>query len=44
MYDFLKNKKASRWRYMGEFMNQYSWAEAMHAELDEILWAEEEEA
>ena len=37
LYDWLENKENSRYRYLGEFMNQYSWAESMHAELEEIL-------
>lgn len=36
LYDWLENMENSKYRYLGEFMNQYSWAESMHAELDEI--------
>lgn len=36
LYDWLKNRDKSRYRYMGEYMNQYSWAEYVHAELDEM--------
>ena len=43
LYDWLAKKKASRYQYMGDYMNQYSWAEYIHAELDEISWAMEEE-
>ena len=43
LYDYLKNKKTSRYRYLGEFMNQYSWAEGLHAELDEISWEDEDQ-
>lgn len=34
LYDWIAKKDKSRYRYMGDYMNQYSWAEAMHAELD----------
>ena len=43
LYDWLEKKKDSRYQYLGDYMNQYSWAEAMHAELDEISWALEDE-
>ena len=36
LYDWLKNKKNSRYQYLGDYMNQYSWAEMMHAELDDL--------
>ena len=36
LYDWLEKKENSRYRYLGEFMNQYSWAESMHAKLEEI--------
>lgn len=36
LYDWLAKKDKSRYRYMGDYMNQYSWAETMHAELDEM--------
>ena len=39
LYDWLEKKKDSRYRYMGDYMNQYSWAEYVHAELDEISYA-----
>lgn len=39
LYDWLDKKKASRYSYMGDYMNQYSWAEMMHAELDEISYS-----
>ena len=42
LYDWLAKKKASRYQYMGDYMNQYSWAEYVHAELDEINWALDE--
>lgn len=41
LYDWLENKENSKYRYLGEFMNQYSWAESMHAELDEISFSAE---
>jgi two-component SAPR family response regulator len=34
LYDWIARKDKSRYRYMGDYMNQYSWAEAVHAELD----------
>jgi len=37
LYDWLAKKGKSRYRYMGDYMNQYSWAETVHAELDELL-------
>ena len=39
LYDWLEKKKESRYNYMGDYMNQYSWAEYTHAELDEISYA-----
>ena len=42
LYDWLEKKKESRYQYLGDYMNQYSWPEAMHAQLDEISWALEE--
>ena len=36
-YDWVAKKDKSRYRYMGDYMNQYSWAETVHAELDEML-------
>ncbi len=38
LYDWLENKDDSKYRYMGDYMNQYSWSEFMHAELDEISY------
>ena len=43
LYDWLEKKKESRYSYMGDYMNQYSWAEFVHAELDEISYAMEDE-
>ena len=42
LYDWLEKKEKSRYQYLGDYMNQYSWAEYMHAELDEISYAMEE--
>lgn len=44
LYDWLARPKQSRYRYLGDYMNQYSWAETIHAELDEINWSMEDEA
>jgi two-component SAPR family response regulator len=43
LYDWLENKQASKYQYLGDYMNQYSWPEVMHAELDEIAWSFDEE-
>ena len=43
LYDWLKNKKNSRYQYLGDYMNQYSWAEMMHAELDDLNYSLYEE-
>ena len=42
LYDWLENKGSSRYHYLGDYMNQYSWPEYVHAELDEISYAMEE--
>ncbi len=42
LYDWLENKGNSKYHYLGDYMNQYSWPEYMHAELDEISYAMEE--
>ena len=42
LYDWLVHKQKSRYRYLGDYMSQYSWAEVMHAELDEISYALDE--
>ena len=39
LYDWLEKKKKSKYTYMGEYMSQYSWAEFMAAELDEISYS-----
>ncbi|SFB96722.1 response regulator [Butyrivibrio sp. YAB3001] len=38
LYDWLDNQNESKYRYTGDYMNQYSWAEYYHAELDEISY------
>ncbi len=43
LYDWLEKKKESKYHYLGDYMNQYSWAEYVHAELDEIVWAMEDD-
>ena len=42
LYDWLKDPAGSRYRYLGEYMNQYSWGEYLHAEIDEISYSLEE--
>ena len=39
LYDWLEKKQKSRYQYLGDYMNQYSWAEYIHAELDEISYS-----
>ena len=39
LYDWLEKTDKSRYRYMGDYMNQYSWAEFVHAELDNIYYS-----
>ena len=43
LYEWLEKKKESRYQYLGDYMNQYPWAEFFHAELDEISYAMEDE-
>ncbi|MBO5610318.1 MAG: response regulator [Eubacterium sp.] len=43
LYDWLEKKKESRYHYLGDYMNQYSWAEYVHAEIDNISYAMEDE-
>ncbi len=43
LYDWLEKKQDSKYRYLGEYMNQYSWAEYLHAELDDIAYSLEDE-
>ena len=42
LYDWLEKRQDSRYHYLGDYMNQYSWPETMHAELDEISWSFDE--
>ena len=46
LFDWLEKKKESKYQYMGDYMNQYSWPEFFHAELDEISYSlyEDEDA
>ena len=39
LYEWLDKKKESRYQYTGDFMDQYSWPEYLHAELDDISYA-----
>ncbi len=43
MYDWIEKRNASKYKYIGDYMNQYSWPEVFHAELDEISYAMEDE-
>ncbi len=38
LFDWLEKKNESKYRYAGDYMNQYSWSEFMHGELDEISY------
>ena len=42
LYDWLAKKQKSKYHYLGDYMNQYSWAEYVHAELDEISYQMDE--
>ena len=42
LFDWLEKKKESKYQYIGDYMNQYSWPEYFHAELDEISYAMDE--
>ncbi len=42
LFDWLEKRQESRYHYLGDYMNQYSWPEVMHAELDEISWSFDE--
>ncbi len=39
LYDWLENKDRSKYRYCGEYMNQYSWSEFYLSELDELQYS-----
>ena len=43
LFEWLAKKKESRYQYLGDYMNQYSWAELVHAELDELSYAMDDE-
>lgn len=43
LFDWLEKKKASSYIYTGDYMNQYSWPEFYHSELDEISYSLDEE-
>ena len=43
LFDWLEKRQESRYHYLGDYMNQYSWPEVMHAELDEISWSFDED-
>lgn len=43
LFDWVEKKKDSKYQYMGDYMNQYSWPEYRHAELDEISYAMDDE-
>ena len=38
LYDWMAGPEHSKYKYIGDYMNQYSWAESVHAELDEISY------
>ena len=42
LFDWLDKKQDSRYHYLGDYMNQYSWPEYRHAELDEISYSFDE--
>lgn len=39
LYEWLDDPENSRYKYIGDYMNQYSWAENVHAQLDEISYS-----
>ena len=39
LFDWLEKGQDSAYHYLGDYMNQYSWPEYRHAELDEISYA-----
>lgn len=39
LYDWLEKKGKSRYTYTGSYMEQYSWSEFYHAELDELSYS-----
>ena len=44
LFDWLEKKKDSKYNYLGDYMNQYTWPEFVHAELDEISYQLYDEA
>ncbi len=38
LFDWLDRREQSRYRYLGDFMSQYSWSDYLHAELDDIYY------
>lgn len=42
LYDWLDKQRDSKYHYLGDYMNQYSWAEYVHAELDDLSYAMDE--
>ncbi len=40
LYDWLEKKNKSKYVYSGEYMEQYSWSEFYHAELDELSFSD----
>ena len=38
LYDWMEKKEKSKYSYLGDYMNQYSWAEYKHAMLDELSY------
>ena len=38
LYDWLEKRDNSKYSYLGDYMNQYSWAEDYHAELDDLSY------
>ena len=41
LFEWLEKRSKSRYLYLGDYMNQFSWSEFVHSELDEISYAEE---
>ena len=39
LFDWLEKKQKSRYQYIGDYMNQYSWSEYYHSDLDEISYS-----
>ncbi len=42
LFDWLEKKQKSRYQYIGDYMNQYSWSEYYHSDLDEISYSFDE--